>query len=103
MCGTPLIGSNYGGFTETIIEGFNGYRANTLGDWLAAIEQVQYLDRAKIAEAARAKYSLETCGKQYDSIFRIIYDLKDAGWYNTRSHRIPNLAPTTDSSKIETQ
>ncbi len=31
LCGTPLLGSNYGAFQETIIHGVTGFRCNTLG------------------------------------------------------------------------
>jgi glycosyltransferase involved in cell wall biosynthesis len=30
LCGTPLIAVDYGAFTETIIDGVNGFRCHTL-------------------------------------------------------------------------
>lgn len=81
LCGTPLIAVDYGAFTETVQDGFNGYKCHTLKDWLTALEYVQYLDRKKIALDARFKYSLETCGAKYDRAFIKIHQLYDKGWY----------------------
>ena len=84
LCGTPLIAVDYGAFTETVIEGVTGYRCHTLQDWLDAIEACGELDREVIAAFTRRRYSLETCGKQYDRIFRMISDLRGDGWYTLR-------------------
>ena len=81
LCGTPLIAADYGAFTETVQHGFNGYRCKTLKDWLEALDCVGQLDRQAVASAARGRYSLETCGAQYDHAFEQISDLFKAGWY----------------------
>lgn len=82
LCGTPLIATDYGAFTETVQPGVNGYRCKTLQDWLEAIDNVElYLDREAIATAARATYSLEACGLRYAKAFSQIYELYDNGWY----------------------
>ncbi|NBT76014.1 MAG: glycosyltransferase [Betaproteobacteria bacterium] len=81
LCGTPLIATDYGAFTETVQPGFNGFRCKTLLDWLTALQKVTALDRAAIASAARATYSLEACGARYDEAFQQIYQLYDKGWY----------------------
>lgn len=81
LCGTPLIATDYGAFTETVQHGLNGFRCKTLADWLWALERVTSLDRAAIANSARRTYSLETCGALYDDAFYKIYQLYDKGWY----------------------
>lgn len=86
LCGTPLIASDYGAFTETVIDGLTGYRCKTLRDWIEAIDKVGDLDRFKIATHARQRYSLETCGAQYDKAFTQIYELYDRGWYTLPEH-----------------
>jgi glycosyltransferase involved in cell wall biosynthesis len=85
LCGTPLITTNFGAFTETVKHGKTGFRCNTLGDFLQAIESVSTLSREKVARIARKRFSLETCGKKYDTIFKRIADLDAAGWYNEKS------------------
>jgi len=84
LCGTPLIAVDYGAFTETIIEGVNGYRCHILDDWIKGIVNSQFLDRKVISDLAREKYSLETCGKKYNRIFEDISDLDSHGWYTIK-------------------
>jgi glycosyltransferase involved in cell wall biosynthesis/SAM-dependent methyltransferase len=84
LCGTPLIAVDYGAFTETIIDGVTGFRCHTLQDWIDAIHDADKLDRRVIADTARSRYSLKTCGKKYDKIFRTINNLHRKGWYQLR-------------------
>lgn len=86
LCGTPLIATDYGAFTETVQNGVNGYRCKTLREWIEAIDNAGALDRKVVADNARAKYSLEACGKQYAKAFEQIYELYDAGWYSLPEH-----------------
>ena len=81
LCGTPLIATDYGAFTETVQHGVNGFRCKTLADWMQALKKVHDLDRVAIAQAARRTYSLEACGAMYDEAFQKIYQLYDKGWY----------------------
>jgi glycosyltransferase involved in cell wall biosynthesis len=83
LCGTPLVAPDWGAFTETIEDGTNGFRCKTLSDWIESIEKCKTLDRVKIREMAKQKYSLESCSEKYDSAFRLIFDLKSGGWYRT--------------------
>lgn len=82
LCGTPLLASDHGAFSETVQHGVIGFRCKTLGDWLKAIEDIDCLDRSKIAEAARARYNLHNVGKQMHSIFQQVLTLEGEGWYS---------------------
>lgn len=88
LTGTPVVTSPFGVFTETVEQGKTGFRCHTLGDYLAATLAAQELDRKYIADQARARWSLETVGAMYDTIFKEISDLRGPGWYNMKSHRI---------------
>jgi glycosyltransferase involved in cell wall biosynthesis len=81
LCGTPLIARDFGAFAETVQQGFNGFRCHVLRQWLGAIQSVAKLDRQKIAERARAMYSLQACGAQYSIVFQQLDELYDEGWY----------------------
>lgn len=82
LCGTPLISSDHGAFSETVEEGRTGFRCKTLGQWLSAIKAVNLLDRKTVRSRAIDKYSLTVVGEKYDRIFRQILDLKyKKGWY----------------------
>lgn len=87
LCGTPLIGSSYGAFQETVIDGVTGYRCNTLADWVEAIGRSAALERPVIARLARERYSKPVIGAQYDRIFGQLQALCGAGWYAQESPR----------------
>jgi glycosyltransferase involved in cell wall biosynthesis len=87
MCGTPVICSSFGAFTETVEDGSTGYRCHTLADFVVAVTRAVLLDRRYVAWRARRMFSLETVGRRYDEIFRDIADLRGAGWYAPTSHK----------------
>jgi glycosyltransferase involved in cell wall biosynthesis len=80
LCGTPVVSVDYGAMTETVQDGM-GFRCHTLQDWVDGITEAGELDRAAIAHRARAKYSLESCGKRYKKIFQQLNALYRKGWY----------------------
>ena len=91
MTGCPSVTVDYGCFTETVVHGVTGYRCNTLGDYLAAIEACRHLDRERVSAIAQHRYSLEAVGQLYDRAFRELNDLNAAGWYSAHSHRIDQV------------
>ncbi len=99
LCGTPLIASDWGAFTETVQPGVNGFRPRTLQGWLDAIDGALALDRPAIAAAARARYCLATVGEQYDRIFRDLLNLRGAGWYTLRDQGAKEI----DYDRIEAE
>lgn len=75
MCGTPVISTPWGGFTETIEDGVTGYRCYTLGEFEQAAKDVKNLDRKKIRERAIRLYSLEAVAPQYSRYFRRLEEI----------------------------
>ena len=88
LCGTPVLGTSYGSFTETIEHRFNGYRCHTLGDFLAGIENIEngMLNRKLIREKAIEKYDMYNLAKKYDEVFQRLLDLKYDGWYSHKKY-----------------
>ncbi len=80
-CGTPVITTDLGIFTETVQNGFNGYRCNTLAEFVRAIEEVRKLDPRAIAVDTYKKYSTDMIRYKYDNYFRRLLTLWDKGWY----------------------
>lgn len=75
MCGTPVISTPWGGFTETIEDGVTGYRCYTLGEFEQAVYDIKKLDRVKIRERAIRLYSLEAVGPQYSKFFHRLEEI----------------------------
>lgn len=85
LCGTPVLSTSFGAFTETITNWENGFRCHTLGDWLGALRNVPKLDRSAIRRTAMGRYSLPVIGRQYDIVFTQILDRLTTGWFHPRS------------------
>ena len=96
LCGTPVITSNFGVFTETVRDNENGYRCNTLGDCMAALERAHEIDRYTIWLNARSLWGAPTVGRQYDRVFQQMADLQDKGYMTMRS----SLGPITKVREV---
>jgi glycosyltransferase involved in cell wall biosynthesis len=72
MSGTPVITSDHGVFTETVLPGFNGWRCRTQGEYHQALDR---LDRLASSEAIRSwaeeAFSVERFGRDYVRAFEI--------------------------------
>lgn len=84
LCGTPVITTNFGVFTETVSNGENGYRCDVFRDFTAAVKATDAFTptkRRKIRKSAQARFSTTAVREQYQRYFSRLYDLWDEGWY----------------------
>ena len=82
LCGTPVIASNFGAFTETILQGVSGFRCQNFADFCLAAEAVKSLDSARIREYAVSRYSNQVVGAMYGEYFRRLEAVfHGKGWY----------------------
>jgi glycosyltransferase involved in cell wall biosynthesis len=83
LCGTPVITTNFGVFTETVEQGVNGYRCDVFQDFLDAVKLVEsgVLNRVQIRKAAQKRFSTANVKHIYQAYFDRLYDLWDSGWY----------------------
>lgn len=84
-CGTPVITSDWGAFTETVIEGVTGFRCRTFGEFKRAAERVHELNPKMIRHHALRRYSLGMVGLQYEDYFKRLLHLWEDGWYEGKS------------------
>jgi glycosyltransferase involved in cell wall biosynthesis len=88
LCGTPVLGSSYGSFTETIEHGKTGYQCRTLGDYLAGLEQIEdgAISREYVRNWSAHRYDMYKIAYKYDEVFQQINDVQtNKGWYTPRS------------------
>lgn len=87
LCGTPVLASDFGAFTETIEPGWNGSRCRTLQDWVDGVDAAEagHFNRRAIRDAAAGRYSMWEVAGQYARVFRQLADLQGDGWYTRRS------------------
>ena len=83
-CGTPVITTDWGAFTETVNDGLTGFRCRTFGEFKRAAQKVGDLNRNYIRDRAIAKYSLDVVGEQYEEYFERLLHLWADGWYEGR-------------------
>jgi glycosyltransferase involved in cell wall biosynthesis len=81
LCGTPVVASDFGAFTETVREGVGGYRFNTLLEGETAIRAAMQLPREHVRAYAAATYSLEAIRPKFDMWFDRLATLWEAGYY----------------------
>lgn len=79
-CGTPVLSSDWGGFSEWNVEGLTGFRCRTLAQWVDAALSVSHLDRDAI-RAHSLRYATEEVRHLYDAYFTRLVTLRGAGWY----------------------
>lgn len=83
-CGTPVITTDWGAFTETVIDGVTGFRCRTFGEFKRAAVEVKNLNPYVIRNRAIKNYSLDVIGKKYEDYFARLLHLWDKGWYEGR-------------------
>lgn len=81
-CGTPVIATDWGGFTETVQQGVTGYRCRTFAEFIEAAERVRGLSPRRIRNHALRNHSLEVVGEKYEKYFRRLEGTRDGGWYH---------------------
>ena len=98
LCGTPVITTDFGVFSETVLQGVTGYRCATLAEFKWAVENVHKLNPMDCRTWAIQNYSMDVIGKRYQHYFERLYDLWDTpGWpyirktdLDCRRIRLPN-------------
>src|SRR4029077_19019627 len=81
LCGTPVITSDFGAFTETVRQGVDGFRCHTMSEYVEAARAVGELDRDDIRSQAISRFSLEVAGLRYQRFFLRLMTLWGAGFY----------------------
>lgn len=84
-CGSPIISTDWGAFTETVIDGMTGFRCHTMQEFIDAAISAPGLDRRLISEYSKKRYGLETVGLMYERYFTRLQTLWGNGWYQLDS------------------
>lgn len=89
LCGSPIITTDFGAFTETNLHGKTGYRCHTLDDFIWAAKNAPKLDRSTISQYARSNYSTDRVKHMYNHYFAQLYTLWAEGWYQLMDNEDP--------------
>lgn len=84
LCGTPVITTNFGVFTETVENMINGYRCDNFRDFITATEWaggVRNSQREYIRRNAQTRFGAYFVRMDYERYFDRLLDLYKNGWY----------------------
>ena len=84
-CGTPVITTDWGVFTETVINGVTGFRCRSFNDFIAAAQTVPKLNYGVIRKYAVSRFSLATVGAMYEAYFNRLLTMWGGGWYELKT------------------
>lgn len=80
MCGTPVVSTDWGGFTENVEHGKTGFHCNYLGGFVDGIKKSLELDKAYIRARAERLYSMHNINHDYQRYFERLSTLWGDGW-----------------------
>lgn len=87
LSGTPVLTTNFGVYTDTVIDGVNGYKCNTLQDFAEGATKCEDMNPWKVQQSAQ-KYLMENVGREYQKWFTDLHNLwessvdpKVKGWH----------------------
>lgn len=89
LSGCPVITSDWGGFTETVVHGKTGYRVRNFDQLLWAIKNVDKIHPQVCRKWAEVNYGMEKISSMFEEYF---YSLKlnlcyKWGWYTINPNR----------------
>ncbi len=68
-CGTPVVGYRRGALPETVDEGVTGFLVDDVAGAVHAIPAALALDRARVAEVARRRFSADRMVDEYIAVY----------------------------------
>ncbi len=80
LSGTPVIATDWGAFTETILHGRDGFRFRSLAEGFEALVGCSHLDRELIRREALRRYSLDAVAPEFERWFAQLDTLWRTGW-----------------------
>ena len=82
LSGTPVICTDFGAFTETVVHEITGFRCRSLQEFLHAADDVTKLNHWAVRTWAEAGYTLEAVAPQWQRWYNQIGSLYGSGWYS---------------------
>lgn len=72
--GTPAITTDWGGFVDTVVNGFTGYRCREFREFVDALNNIDKIDPYNCLDWALKNYAEDVVHKKFDHYFKKILD-----------------------------
>lgn len=79
MSGCPVITTDWGAYTETVVHGKTGFRCHTMAEFVEAVRSIGKIDPEACRKWAVANYSLDRVAVMYENYFRSLLELNVVG------------------------
>jgi glycosyltransferase involved in cell wall biosynthesis/SAM-dependent methyltransferase len=86
LSGTPVITTDWGAFTETVLPNVTGFRCRTMDQFEYAARNIDHIDPADCRRWAM-NYSLSSVAVMYEEYFQMLLNLNREGFYTPHPHR----------------
>jgi glycosyltransferase involved in cell wall biosynthesis len=88
MSGTPVITTDWGAFSETVVHGVTGYRCRTMDQFIWAAKNIDKIKPAACRDWTVANYSMDRVVLKYEEYFKMLEDVKfRKGFYEIHDDR----------------
>ena len=85
LCGTPVITTDWGAFSETNLHGVTGYRCRTMEQFVWAGKHIDAIRRQDCRDWATKNYSLARVGLMYEEYFETLERVISSGGFYTEN------------------
>lgn len=86
LSGTPVITTDWGAFTETVVPNVTGFRCRTMDHFEYAAKHIEEIEPAACRKWAM-NYSLPSVARMYEEYFQMLLNLRGDGFYASRPDR----------------
>jgi len=87
LLGTPVITTDWGVFSETVLHGKTGYRCRTMEEFVWAGKNISNINPQDCRDFAMSNYSIDRVKYMYETYFQRVYELWKDGWYAKNPNR----------------